>query len=104
LPILQVSSRHSSGAFALVVRRHVSRQKLAHKRVSQAGGKITQGADQGVGGGKAVSDTPRTDKVERTADTLNVMDAFEFAIYHGQKLEIELNEAMQRIKELEEDK
>ena len=49
-----------------------------------------------------MSDTPRTDKAERTADTLGVMDAFEFAIYHGQKLEIELNEAMQRIKELEE--
>ena len=49
-----------------------------------------------------MSDTPRTDKAERTADTLNVMDAFEFAIYHGQKLEIELNEAMQRIKELVE--
>jgi hypothetical protein len=51
-----------------------------------------------------MSDTPRTDKVERTADTLNVMDAFEYAIYHGQKLERELAEAMQRIKELEEDK
>ncbi len=49
-----------------------------------------------------MSDTPRTDKVERTADTLNVMDAFEYAIYHGQKLERELAEAMQRIKELEE--
>ena len=49
-----------------------------------------------------MSDTPRTDKAERTADTLNVMDAFEFAIYHGQKLEIELAEAMQRIKKLEE--
>jgi hypothetical protein len=51
-----------------------------------------------------MSDTPRTDKAERTADTLGVMDAFEFAIYHGQKLERELAEAMQRIKELEEDK
>jgi hypothetical protein len=30
------------------------------------------------------------------------MDAFEFAIYHGQKLERELAEAMQRIKKLEE--
>ena len=49
-----------------------------------------------------MSDTPRTDKAERTADTLNVIDAFEYAIYHGQKLERELNEAMQRIKELEE--
>jgi hypothetical protein len=49
-----------------------------------------------------MSDTPRTDKAERTADTLGVMDAFEFAIYHGQKLEIELAEAMQRIKQLEE--
>ncbi len=49
-----------------------------------------------------MSDTPRTDRAERTADTLNVMDAFEYAIYHGQKLERELAEAMQRIKELEE--
>lgn len=49
-----------------------------------------------------MSDTPRTDKAERTADTLNVMDAFEYAIYHGQKLERELAEAMQRIKKLEE--
>jgi len=49
-----------------------------------------------------MSDTPRTDKAERTADTLNVMDAFEFAIYHGQKLEIELAEANERIKKLEE--
>ena len=49
-----------------------------------------------------MSDTPRTDKAERTADTLGVMDAFEFAIYHGQKLEIELNEANERIKNLEE--
>ena len=49
-----------------------------------------------------MSDTPRTDKAERTADTLNVMDAFEYAIYHGQKLEIELAEANERIKNLEE--
>ncbi len=49
-----------------------------------------------------MSDTPRTDKAERTADTLNVMDAFEYAIYHGQKLEIELAEANERIKQLEE--
>ncbi len=49
-----------------------------------------------------MSDTPRTDKAERTADTLGVMDAFEFAIYHGQKLERELAEANERIKELEE--
>ena len=49
-----------------------------------------------------MSDTPRTDKAERTADTLNVMDAFEYAIYHGQKLEIELNEANKLIKNLEE--
>jgi hypothetical protein len=49
-----------------------------------------------------MSDTPRTDKAERTADTLGVMDAFEYAIYHGQKLERELAEAMQRIKQLEE--
>jgi uncharacterized protein YhaN len=49
-----------------------------------------------------MSDTPRTDKAERTADTLGVMDAFEYAIYHGQKLERELNEAMERIKQLEE--
>ena len=48
-----------------------------------------------------MSDTPRTDKAERTADTLSVMHAFEFAIYHGQKLERELNEANERIKELE---
>jgi hypothetical protein len=51
-----------------------------------------------------VSDTPRTDKAERTADTLNVMDAFEYAIYHGQKLERELAEAMERIKQLEANK
>jgi hypothetical protein len=51
-----------------------------------------------------MSDTPRTDKAENTCNTLNVMDAFEFAIYHGQKLEIELAEAMERIKQLEEDK
>ncbi len=49
-----------------------------------------------------MSDTPRTDKAERTADTLGVMDAFEFAIYHGQKLERELAEANERIKKLEE--
>ena len=48
-----------------------------------------------------MSDTPRTDKAERTADTLGVMDAFEFAIYHGQKLEIELNEANEWIKRIE---
>jgi hypothetical protein len=48
-----------------------------------------------------MSDTPRTDKAERTADTLGVMDAFEYAIYHGQKLEIELNEAHKLIKQLE---
>lgn len=46
-------------------------------------------------------DTPRTDKAERTADTLGVMDAFEYAIYHGQKLELELNDANERIKRLE---
>jgi hypothetical protein len=51
-----------------------------------------------------MSDTPRTDKAENMCNTLNVMDAFEYAIYHGQKLERELAEAMQRIKELEEDK
>ena len=49
-----------------------------------------------------MSDTPRTDKAERTANTLSVMHAFEFAIYHGQKLEIELNEANKLIKNLEE--
>ncbi len=49
-----------------------------------------------------MSDTPRTDKAERTADTLNVMDAFDHAINHGQELERELNEANERIKELEE--
>jgi len=49
-----------------------------------------------------MSDTPRTDKAERTADTLSVMHAFEFAIYHGQKLERELNEANERIKNVEE--
>jgi len=49
-----------------------------------------------------MSDTPRTDKAERTADTLGVMDAIEFAIYHGQKLEIELNEANELIKKLKE--
>jgi hypothetical protein len=52
--------------------------------------------------GGEMSDTPRTDKAERTADTLGVMDAFEFAIYHGQKLERELAEANERIKNLEE--
>jgi DNA-directed RNA polymerase specialized sigma subunit len=49
-----------------------------------------------------MSDTPRTDKAERTCDTLGVMDAFEFSIYHGQKLERELNEAIERIKQLEQ--
>jgi len=49
-----------------------------------------------------MSDTPRTDKAERTYYTLGVRDAFEFAISHGQKLEIELNEAKERIKRLEE--
>jgi hypothetical protein len=29
-------------------------------------------------------------------------DAFEYAIHHGQKLEIELNEANNRIKQLED--
>jgi len=49
-----------------------------------------------------MSDTPRTDRAERTYYTLGVMDGFEFAISHGQKLEIELNEADELIKKLKE--
>jgi hypothetical protein len=48
-----------------------------------------------------MSDTPRTDKAEKTCDTLGVMHAFGYAIYHGQKLELELNDANERIKRLE---
>jgi len=48
-----------------------------------------------------MSDTPRTDEVDNKCYTLNNMDAIEYAIYHAEKLERELNEANERIKELE---
>jgi predicted transcriptional regulator YdeE len=51
-----------------------------------------------------MSDTPRTDKAYRICYTMGEADAFDHAINHGQELERELNEAMERIKELEEDK
>ena len=48
-----------------------------------------------------MSDTPLTDLAEAMCDKLGVMDAIEYAIYHGQKMERELAEANKRIKELE---
>ena len=55
-----------------------------------------------VTGGQAMSDTPLTDIAEAMCDKLGVMDAIEYAIYHGQKIERELAEAKARIKELKE--
>lgn len=49
-----------------------------------------------------MSDTPRTDEANEKCGTLNNMDAIEFAIYHGQKLERELAAANERIKKLEQ--
>jgi hypothetical protein len=43
------------------------------------------------------------DAVDAKCDELNVMDAICYAVYEGQKLEIQLNEANQRIKQLEEE-
>ena len=51
---------------------------------------------------KMVSETPIMDAVDAKCDELNVMDAICYAVYEGQKLEIQLNEANERIKRLEE--
>ena len=45
--------------------------------------------------------TPIMDAVDAKCDELNVMDAICYAVYEGQKLEIQLNEANQRVKRLE---
>ena len=46
--------------------------------------------------------TPIMDAVDVKCDELNVMDAICYAVYEGQKLEIQLNEANARIQRLEE--
>jgi hypothetical protein len=50
-----------------------------------------------------MSDTPIMDAVDAKCDELGVMDAICYAVYEGQKLEIKLNAANDRIKRLEED-
>jgi hypothetical protein len=52
---------------------------------------------------KAVSDTPIMDAVDAKCGELGVMDAICYAVCEGQKLELALNEANDRIKQLEED-
>ena len=49
-----------------------------------------------------MSDTPIMDAVDAKCDELNVMDAICYAVYEGQKLEEKLNEANDRIKQLED--
>ena len=49
-----------------------------------------------------MSDTPIMDAVDAKCDELGVMDAICYAICEGQKLELALNEANERIKRLEE--
>jgi hypothetical protein len=49
-----------------------------------------------------MSDTPIMDAVDAKCDELGVMDAICYAVYEGQKLEIKLNAANDRIKRLEE--
>jgi len=48
-----------------------------------------------------VSDTPRTDAVDAKCNELELNDAIFYAIFHFGKLELELNAANKRIKELE---
>ena len=55
-----------------------------------------------IGDTNEMSDTPIMDAVDAKCDELNVMDAICYAVYEGQKLEIKLNAANQRIKRLEE--
>ena len=52
-------------------------------------------------GSQAVSDTPIMDAVDAKCDELGVMDAICYAVCEGQKLELALNEANDRIKRLE---
>jgi len=54
-------------------------------------------------GNQAVSDTPIMDAVDAKCDELGVMDAICYAVCEGQKLEIALNEANERIKRMESD-
>jgi len=49
-----------------------------------------------------VSETPIMDAVDAKCDELGVMDAICYAICEGQKLELALNEANERIKRLED--
>ncbi len=50
-----------------------------------------------------MSDTPIMDAVDAKCDELGVMDAICYAVCEGQKLELLLNEANERIKRLEEE-
>jgi hypothetical protein len=50
-----------------------------------------------------MSDTPIMDAVDAKCDELGVMDAICYAVCEGQKLEETLNEANDRIKQLESD-
>ena len=49
-----------------------------------------------------MSDTPIMDAVDAKCDELGVMDAICYAVCEGQKLELALNEANDRIKRLED--
>ena len=49
-----------------------------------------------------MSDTPIMDAVDAKCDELGVMDAICYAVCEGQKLELALNAANDRIKRLEE--
>jgi hypothetical protein len=50
--------------------------------------------------GDQMSDTPIMDAVDAKCDELGVMDAICYAVYEGQKLEIKLNNALEKINRL----
>ena len=52
--------------------------------------------------GDQMSDTPIMDAVDAKCDELGVMDAICYAVYEGQKLEIQLNNALEKIKRLKQ--
>ena len=49
-----------------------------------------------------MSETPIMDAVDAKCDELGVMDAICYAVYEGQKLEIKLNNALEKIKRLKQ--
>ena len=49
-----------------------------------------------------MSETPIMDAVDAKCDELGVMDAICYAVYEGQKLEIKLNNALEKINSLKQ--